>query len=162
MLSIRFLPESDLEDYTLACREYAALWRAESERIVSSWKSITGLSFRETHINAVVLRGISRSHPLSLRFDLEPENKRATLIHELGHRLLADRIYKDQQSSLELHKTLFLVLPDVYLALGGQALLETALSFDRALPRPEYREAWEWALALTSDARKREFANRLK
>ncbi|MBI3572501.1 hypothetical protein HY091_03155 [Candidatus Kaiserbacteria bacterium] len=161
MLTIRFLPESDLKDYQKPCKEFETIWRADGDKIVSQLQSVTGLAFREREINAAVFSGPSHSCPLALRAESDFINKRATLIHELGHRILRGRANMKRLSKLENHKILFLVLPEVLLAIGGRELLDAAIAYDRALPHPEYGEAWDYALAFTPEERRREFVRAL-
>jgi hypothetical protein len=158
MLSITFYPESDLRDYSEGVKEYENIWREDGEKIVKAWKRVTGLTFDETHINALIFEGISHSHPLSLRFDREFERKKSILVHELGHRLLYKKVKGGREAtSLELHKLLFLVLYEVFTDLYGKDFADSAVEWDSNLPRPQYKEAWEWALNFSVEERKRKF-----
>ncbi len=161
MIKINFYPDSDKVEYINGAAEYQEIWATEGERIVTTWEAVSDLEFSEKEINAVIFHGISQTPPLVLRDDLTSERKRAVLIHELGHRLLYGRRL-DLSSGLESHKTLFLVLPEVFLKLYDQKFLENAIAADRNLPRPYYGEAWDWALAFTPEQRKEEFRKRLK
>lgn len=157
MIDIKFFPDSDREDFSSAVKEFENIWQAEGKGILQAWVEVTGLSFKETYINAVIFNGISHSHPLSFRYNLDSISKKRVLIHELGHRLLSAHIPGKVASSLEVHKGLDLVLYDVYLKLGGEELADGAVEWDCNLPRPEYKEAWEWALKFSDEERNKKF-----
>lgn len=163
MLSIIFYPESDLRDYSEGLKEYENIWKEDGERIVNAWEKITGLKFDESHINAVIFEGISHSHPLSLRFDRDFERKKSILVHELGHRLLHRKVKGEKDAdSLALHKLLFLVLYEVFVELYGENFAYSAVEWDKNLPRPQYKEAWEWALSFSLEERKKKFQEILR
>ncbi len=156
-LAINFYPESDLEDFAPSVSEYERIWNEDGERIIRALESHAGLQFRETVINAVVGDGISHSHPLFLRYSLSSADKRVTLVHELGHRLLYKRVPgMGTVSSLGHHKYLFLILGDVLGALYGKEYLAQTIARDNALA-PKYKEAWAWANAFTETERQARF-----
>jgi len=162
MISISFHPESDILDFSKACKEYENIWESDGRRIIEVWEKLTGLTFKEGKINAIVFKGISHSVPLSLRYDLDFDRKKAILVHELGHRILSNRVTQIENSSLENHKTLFLILFDVLMELYGKDFTNSTIEWDKKLPREEYRLAWEWALSFNDSDRKGEFKKRLK
>lgn len=88
MLTINFYSDSDSKDFESATKEYEQIWKEDGARIVSVWEKSTNLKFVETYVNAIVFHHISRSHPLSLRYDIPFERKKSVLVHELGHRIL--------------------------------------------------------------------------
>ena len=69
MLTINFLPDSDLYDLSQPIREYEDIWKSDGERILRTWEDMTGYAFKETFINAVVHDGKNGglSHPLCLK-----------------------------------------------------------------------------------------------
>lgn len=158
-MKIIFHADSDLEMYNEAVREYQQIWNSESEKIIESWQRHTGLTFRETFINAVVFDGKSQSHPLSLRHNVDLDRKKALLVHELGHRLLYQR-RKSKGDSLERHKFLFLVLYDVFCDLYGASFVRKVINFDNQLGEL-YKDAWEWALRFNKEERKKKFQEML-
>jgi len=158
MLKINFRSDSDLNDYSRAISEYEEIWQLSGHKIVELLEKHACLKFKESEINAIVYRGISRSHPLSLRDNQDNERKRLILIHELGHRLLAGQVAGGKSAnSLQTHKLLFLILHDVFVEFGGREFADSAVEWDSKLPRPEYGEAWRWALDIEPERRKEKF-----
>jgi hypothetical protein len=113
-VSIRFAPEA--ERFVEAAREYQALWEAEGDRIIEVLESVSDLKFPEREIQVVVYEGISRSglagSPMRMRASYPAGTKKATLIHELGHRHIAQ--LKRRPQELDEHRVLFLFLYDVW------------------------------------------------
>src|SRR5688572_16721249 len=88
-VKINFSPES--EQFAAATKEYQALWQAEGDKIVKALERVSGLKFAETDFGAIVFEGISRSgqpggSPMKMRASYPADTKKATLIHEIGHR----------------------------------------------------------------------------
>ena len=87
-LRITFTPESP--QLEAAASEYVELWTREGERIVNAMESVSGLKFDGSEVKAIVFEGTSesgyRDRPMRLRASYHPDTKKATLIHELGHR----------------------------------------------------------------------------
>ena len=159
-MKINFYSDSDLGEYDNNVSIYQKIWEKEGEKIIGKWEDITGLTFRENYINAIVFDGVSHSHPLSLRFNLEEDIKKAVIIHELGHRILYKRL-NIKVESLEIHKALFLVLYDLYVDLYGEKFAKEIVEWDCSLPR-NYKEAWNWALSFDRTERIIEFKKLLK
>lgn len=161
-MKIRFRADSDAEDFSYAISEYETIWNEQGEKIVAAWEETTGLQFKETVVNAIVFSaGPSHSHPLSLRANLEFEQKQSVLVHELGHRLLYGRVEQPDFSSLENHKTLFLVLFEVLEKLYGRKFANRTVAWDKNLPRDTYRHAWEWERGLSKEERIEQFKSRV-
>lgn len=159
---INFLPESDLSDFTQAISEYKEIWINDGEEIINNWEQITGLKFKEKTINACIFHGVSHSHPLSLKDSVNLDRKKSLLIHELGHRILFKEVNQPDFSSLENHKTLFLVLYDVWAAMYGKDFADQAVEIEKMIPRDVYQTAWNWALTFSKEERVNEFKKRLK
>ena len=74
-----------------AVGEYERIWATDGARIVRTMQDVSGLSFTDTAITAIVSEGVSssgfRDTPMRLRASYPVDTKKATLIHELGHRL---------------------------------------------------------------------------
>jgi hypothetical protein len=83
--------------------------------------------------------------------------KRATLIHELGHRLLVPiRIPKSKD--LDEHKVLFLILYDVWEQLYGKEFADRSVEVEKQRKGLyDYEAAWKWALSLSKEQRAAEF-----
>lgn len=161
-MKITFIADSDLADYSQAVDEYQQIWTESGKKIISVWEQITSLQFQEKQINAIIFNGVSHSHPLSLRYNIDFERKKSVLVHELGHRLIYGRVKQPDYSSLENHKTLFLVLYEVFVELFGTDFAHNAVEWDKNLPRDEFKRAWEWALQFSAEERREEFEKRIK
>jgi hypothetical protein len=149
-LRIHFSPES--EPFAEAAREYQSLWEAEGSRIIAAMEHASGLKFPEQEIEAVVYEGISRSgsvgSPMSMRASYPVATKKATLIHELGHRLQSP-LFRQQD---EEHGPLFLWLYDVWVALYGKEFADAQVLVEKRRRGP-YQRAWDEALALSPGER---------
>ena len=136
-----------------ATDEYRKLWETEGDRIVAAMEAATGLQFPATPIEAIVNNGRpmtsydGRSMRLSARYS--PAYKRATLVHEMGHRL---SFLLPRSVELDDHRLLYLFLYDVWADLYGEAFADRMVSIERRIG-PSYAAAWDWALAMTRDER---------
>src|SRR5690349_1792564 len=85
---IVFQPDSDR--FSEAAREYDVTWVHDGARITAAMEAASGLKFEDGEIKALVLEVSSSSgykdEPMRLRASYPPDTKKATLIHELGHR----------------------------------------------------------------------------
>jgi hypothetical protein len=158
-LRIHFSPES--EPFAEAAREYQSLWEAEGSRIIAAMEHVSGLKFPEPAIEAVVYEGISRSgsagSPMRLRASYPVATKKATLIHELGHRHLAQ--LRRRPPGLDEHRVLFLFLYDVWETLDGKEFADEQVKIEK--PRRgvyDCEAAWEWALAQSQEERTKRFS----
>lgn len=161
-MKINFLPESDFQDFNDAVKKYRDIWNEDGNKIISAWERNTGLNFNEKEINAVVFDGISHSHPLSLRFNVEENTKKSILIHELGHRILYKRVKgMGKATKLDRHKFLFLILYDVFTELYGESFTKEAIVWDSNL-NSDNKVAWDWILKFDTLTRKKIFNEILK
>ena len=78
--------------------------------------------------------------PMHLRASYLPDTKKATLIHELGHRLQSDIFHHDEDD----HKYLFLWLYDVWIKLYGREFADAQVDVERKRGRM-YPAAWDFA-----------------
>ena|SRR2546425_8906222 len=157
-VSIRFSPAS--EQFAEATRAYQVLWEAEGTRMIATLERVSGLRFPEREIEAIVYEGISRSgavgSPMRMRASYPPETKKATLIHELGHRHLAQLPRRPPE--LDEHRVLFLVLYDVWEHLYGKGSADEQVAVEqRRQGVYDYKTAWEWALAQSQEERAKRF-----
>ncbi len=148
-MKINFYPDHDDLELIKSAEEYQEIWIKESARIIETIERLTGLKFTENTINAVVIEGVSRSHPLSLRASYPIETKKATLVHELFHRLIPGK--ED-----EIHKLLDLILYDVWIDLWGEDFAKKQVKVESER-QPLYKDAWDWALSLTREQRAAKF-----
>jgi hypothetical protein len=137
-----------------AVAEYQALWAAEGVRIVKALEARTGLSFEEFEIGVVVVEAASSSgfgaKPMRMRASYPASTKKATLIHELGHRLQG-RFFR---KGVEDHPFLFLYLYDVWVELYGQEFAEREMKVEsRRKGIYDYESAWRDALGMTAAQR---------
>lgn len=148
---ITFVPESDA--FAGAAREYQQIWDDEGERIVAAMESVSGLSFvqpayADTAITAIVLEEASssgyRDSPVRMRASYSAATKRATLIHELGHRLMSGMFRREE----EQHFPLFLWLYDTWTDLYGSEFADEQVLIERRRRGP-YPDAWDRAQALS-------------
>ena len=149
---IEFQPESSR--YAAAAEEYREIWRTEGERISAALERVTGLPMEAGPIRAIVFEGISNSGykriPMRMRASYPPDTKRATLVHELAHRLVSDRVSKD----FEDHPVIFLFVYDVWVTMWGQDFADAQVAVESLRTgRYDYAGAWRDALALGAKGR---------
>jgi len=150
-LTITFVPSSP--KLSAPANDYSAIWRADGDKITESMERISKVKFKETTIRAIIYEGISKSGkgdiPMRLRASYAPDTKKATLIHELGHRLLQE---VPNTSETTEHKKLFLMLYDVWVDLYGNSFADDQVQIEKRRAGV-YPEAWDWALALSKAER---------
>lgn len=156
-VKVTFSPEAD--KYAQAAEEYRAIWSSDGKKIVETMEQISGLKFKEKEVRVIVYEGVSWSglgnDPMKLRASYQPNIKKATLIHELGHRLIAD-IRKTKET--DEHRVLFLLLYDIWEKLYGKDFAEKAVEAEKARKGLyDYESAWKWALSLSKEERAAEF-----
>jgi hypothetical protein len=143
----RFAPAAD---------EYRALWEEEGPRIVAAMEAATGLPFPAAPIEAIVGNGPPMTaydgRTIRLRAAYSPAYKKATLVHEIGHRLAME--LRDT-AGLDDHRLLYLFLYDVWTDLYGPDFAERMVRIERRIPGPgDYDAAWAWALAMSRAERR--------
>jgi hypothetical protein len=154
---IDFQPESGR--FSAATEEYLAIWGTEGARISAALEAATGLEMESGPIEAIVFEGISNSgykwKPMRLRASYPPDTKRATLVHELAHRLIADLSSWD----LEEHPIIFLFVYDVWVKLWGEEFADAQVAVEsERRGHYDYESAWRDALALGPEGRARRWA----
>ena len=136
-----------------AATEYRSLWAQDGKRIAAAMESATGLLFPPTAIDAIVSEGRPMTsfdgRTIRLRASYSPAYKKATLVHELGHRLA---LALPRDSGLDDHRLLDLFLYDVWTDLYGQGFADRMVAIERRIG-PGYEAAWAWALAMTREQR---------
>ena len=156
---VAFRAQSD--SFATARDEYVAIWRADGRRIVAAMERVSGLRFdsppyADTSIVAIVFEGVSnsgyRDDPMHLRASYPAATKKATLVHELGHRLQVGVARPGEDE----HEVLFLWLYDTWIALWGRDFADAQVLVERARRGP-YPKAWDAALALDSASRAERF-----
>lgn len=149
---IDFQPES--ERFNAATEEYREIWRTEGKRISAALEAATGLEMEAGPIRTIVYGGISNSgykrQPMRMRASYPPDTKRATLVHELAHRLIADL----SSRNLEEHPIIFLFVYDVWVQLWGQEFADEQVVVESGRRgNYDYESAWRDALALGREGR---------
>jgi hypothetical protein len=139
-----------------AARAYRAIWEQDGARIIAALEAQTCMRFSESAVAALVGDNVSDSggpdHPMSLRASYDLDLKRATLVHELGHRHLWQLV--ERLDHLDGHRTLYLVLERVWADVWGDAFAATRVRGESAWQASyDYAAAWTWARALTVDQR---------
>ena len=155
---VRILFEAQADSFRAAAQEYESIWRADGARIVAAMERRSSLSFvyplfADTVIRASVLERASSSgfrdrSPMELRASYPVNTKRGTLIHELGHRLMAGLHRRDEEE----HEVLFLWLYDVWVDVYGQQFADEQVVIERRRRGP-YPQAWDAVTALSGDER---------
>ena len=129
-IKVNFTPES--EKYAQATKDYQAIWNGEGKRVIETMESVSGLKFEKQEVRVIVYEGVSFSgfgdSPMKLRASYPSDVKKATLIHELGHRLIAS-IRKTEE--IDEHRVLFLILYDVWEKLLAKISRRSSLSKKR-------------------------------
>lgn len=143
------------ESFSAATQQYNDIWEAERSRIVATMERATGLRFEPGPIRAVIYEGPSFSgfgeRPMQLRASYSPATKRATLVHELGHRLMGDLV----PAGVDHHSIIFLFVYDVWVELWGQAFADEQVTIERGRTGSlaNYDKLWTNALALSATDR---------
>lgn len=159
MVRLEFRAQAD--SFATARDEYETLWKLEGARIIDVMERVSGIRFdsppyADTLIGAVVFEGVSnsgyRDTPMRLRASYTPDTKKATLVHELGHRLQTGVARRDEDE----HEVLFLWLYDAWVELWGKEFANAQVLVERARRGP-YPRAWDAALALDAPARAARF-----
>ncbi len=154
MTMLRFIPIFEEEEFIVACSEYEDIWKSESDSILEAIKDFTGLGLEESRIAVVVYEGVSFSGRgpndiMKLRASYDKDVKKATLIHELSHRLL---FRFKTESSEEEHKLLYLFLFDVWDHLYGIDYANRMVDIESGRTNI-YKAAWDYALSMNQEKR---------
>lgn len=160
MLKILFKPEES--KYKSATDEYFSIWESEKEKIIGGFEVITGLKFPQIEIEVIVFEGVSFSGnentPMKLRASYSLEEKKGTLIHELGHRLILK--LENRINDIDEHHTLNLFLYDTWVYIYGEDFANNMVSIEsKRKGKYDYESAWKWALNMSKEERKILFDN---
>ena len=153
-VTLTFSPES--EKFADATREYQSLWNTEGKRMIEAMEEVSGLRFEPQDVRVIVFEGASesgyRDKPMKLRASYPSETKKATLIHELGHRLNVK--IRNRPSDIDEHRVLFLYLYDVWTRLYGKSFADHEVEVEkRRKGIYDYETAWNWALSMSAQER---------
>jgi hypothetical protein len=142
--------------FAQATQDYRRLWAVEGTRIIAAMEEESGLTFHDASIQVIVYEGVSYSGmgntPMRMRASYSEEVKKGSLIHELGHRLIASL---PRTAEMDEHRVLFLFLYDVWVRLYGRDFADRMVHEERQRTGLyDYDAAWTWALALTREERR--------
>jgi hypothetical protein len=157
-VSMTFTPQD--QTFAEAAEAYRRLWVDEGSQIIEAMERGTGLTYLEKHVKAVIFEGPSHSGvgdlPMYLRASYPADVKKATLVHEHGHRLIAQLVVRPPD--LDEHHVLYLFLYEVWTSLWGKDFADQQVAIEsgrRGLY--DYETAWKWALSLDKDQRASRF-----
>src|SRR5262245_22806314 len=158
-VSMTFTPQD--QTFAEAAEAYRRLWVDDGSKIIDALERGTGLTYLEKHVDAVIFEGTSRSggndRPMYLRASYPSDVKLSTLVHEHGHRLIAQLTVRPPD--LDEHRVLFLFLYDVWTSLWGKGFADQQVAFESDLRGLyDYETAWKWALSLSKEQRASRFA----
>jgi len=158
-VTMTFTPQD--QTFTEAAEAYRQLWAEEGTRMIEGLERGSGLKFLEKDVKAVIFEGPSSSgfgdKPMMLRASYPPDVKRATLVHELGHRMNSQ--LRRRPSDLDEHRILFLYLYEVWENLWGKAFADQQVVIESGRKGLyDYDTAWKWSRALTAEQRAARFA----
>jgi hypothetical protein len=142
-------------NFAAGAEEYAGIWHGDGARIVAALEKASGLSFPDSSIDAIVSDGRPMmsfdGRSMRLRANYSPDYKKATLVHELGHRLA---FMLKGRSGLDDHRLLYLFLYDAWTDLYGPEFAERMVRIERRIPGSiDYDAAWTWALEQSREQR---------
>jgi len=159
-MQINFYPEQNNPEFEKAAEEYGKIWENEGDKIIEVIEKISGLKFKEKIVNAIVYGKTSWAYPLTLQADLSIQHKGATLIHELCHRLMrGNNLEPKIYTAKNTHKQIYLIYFDILCDLYGEKFAEEEVKFELTFWKIKkinpHRIAWDWALSMTREERRK-------
>lgn len=151
-----------------------AVWQKHEKNILTEIASVTGLKWRESHINAYVTAGVGWfSAPLTLSVDTNTNFLLHTLIHELIHRilnenenwpklekqynqLLAD--FPDEETNTASHIPIHAIHKHIYLKYFSKKDVDKEIGFMKKND-PAYYRSWKHVDEIGFDNIIREYIN---
>lgn len=154
---IAFIAEAP--DFAIAADEYRTIWLTDGDRIADALARHTGLRLESKPISAIVYEGVSWSGddvtPMRLRASYTRDTKRATLVHELSHRLIAGLV----SDGAEDHPIIFLFVYDVWVDLWGEDFASAQVVVESSRKGIyDYEDAWRIALSYGATERAKRWA----
>lgn len=154
---VAFVPHDDR--FATGAAEYRQIWEREGERIAAALEEATGLTFPqlpiEVRVGASAPMTAYDGRTMRLRASYSPLYKKATLVHEMGHRI---SFLLPRTTELDDHRLLYLFLYDVWADLYGQPFADRMVSIERQIG-PSYDASWTWALAMSRAERQERLRN---
>jgi hypothetical protein len=153
---VAFIPVAP--GYARASDEYRRVWETDGPRIVEALERAAGVPFPAGRIDALVSEGRPMAsydgRTIRLRASYSPTYKKATLVHELGHRLA---FTLPGRARIDDHRLLYLFLYDAWTDLYGREFADRMVSIERRIG-PAYEAAWAWALAMSREEKQARLA----
>ena len=130
---------------------YRALWQQEGEAIIAALERNAGLPFPPAPIELLVTDSAtmtsSDGRTIRMRAGYSPSFAKATLAHEMGHRLA---LALPRTGEMDDHRVLYLFLYDAWRDLYGRAFADRMVRIERSFrSHYDYDAAWTWALSMT-------------
>jgi hypothetical protein len=146
--------------FAAASGEYRSLWCGEGARIMAAMERVSGFPYPGGSVEVFVANGTPMTAfgggSMSLKASYPTYYKRATLVHELGHRLA---FTMPRTHDLDEHRLLYLFLYDVWDELYGRPFADRIVAIERRIAgRYDYAGAWDWALAMSRAERQARLA----
>jgi hypothetical protein len=134
-----------------ATAEYRDLWCADGARIVATMERLAGHPYPGGSVKVLISNNTPMTafggRSMTLKASYPTYYKRATLVHEIGHRLA---FTMKRSGELDEHRLLYLFLYDTWSELYGPDYAERMVSIERRIQgRYDYAAAWDWALGLS-------------
>lgn len=141
--------------FARAAQEYRRLWESEGARMVAALEAAAGVAFPERQIEVFVSDGAPMisfdGRSMRLRASYPLGYRRATMVHEMGHRLA---FTLPRPGDLDDHRLLYLFLYDAWTDLYGREFADNMVAIERRIAGTyDYDAAWSWALAMTRPQR---------
>lgn len=139
-----------------AAQSYRSIWQQDGARIVAALEARSCMPFAEASVTALIDDAVSHSggpdHPMGLRATYDLDAKRATLVHELGHRHLWQ--LSERLDDVDGHQTLYLILDRIWAEVWGEEFAAARVHAESTWSASyDYAAAWAWAQALSVDQR---------
>lgn len=141
--------------FAASAETYRARWEADGARISAALESAAGIPFPAEPIEVLVRDGAPMTtydgRTIRLRAGYPLGIWRATMAHELGHRL-AQRL--GRLPGIDDHRALYLFLYDALTDLYGHDFADRIVAGERRFRDAyDYDSAWRWALAMSREER---------
>jgi len=146
------------DSFSAARNEYEQIWAAYGSRMIAVMELASGLRFvypqyADTAIVVTVREEAANSgfrdrSGIVMRASYSADTKRTTLMHELGHRLMAGLFRREEDE----HYQLFLWLYDAWILMFGRDTADEQVAIEKRRGE-RYVTAWNRVLALSADQR---------
>ena len=100
-VKVTFAAQDKNPAFDAAVNEYRQIWTDDGRRIVAALEKICRLNFPDKNVKVEIYEGPSLSGrggaPMKLRASYGPDEKKGTVVHELGHRMNAQLKMRPQE-----------------------------------------------------------------